>query len=574
MATVNGTEGNDVIEGSGEGDAVYGFGGDDTLTGGATDTLYGGAGDDTYELEEDGVILAELEGEGTDTVLSHVTLVLGDHLENAELRGSTAIGATGNDLDNVLTGNSAANSLAGGGGDDTLDGAGGADAMAGGSGDDTYIVGSGDTLYEDADGGSDTVRSAIDWVLGDNIEALVLTGGAAVGTGNALDNQLTGTGGDNTLAGLAGGDYLQGRGGRDLLQGGDDGDALDGGSGADTMVGGGGGDSFHVDNAGDVVKETSGDDQDMVMATVSFTLPANVENGEFMGEGVNGTGNGLDNLLMGMIGANRLSGLGGDDTLVGHMGADVLLGGTGNDTFVVYDGEATVVEAAGEGRDTVESGTSWTLGANLEDLLLFDGKSGTGNALANHITGNSGGNQLQGQAGNDTLLGGAGRDRLDGGTGNDLLQGDGAGDADGGDTLLGGDGNDRLFGGGGNDVLAGGRGNDRLDAGEAADADGDVFLFNTTLSAATNKDTVLHYAPEWNQFRLDNGVFRGLAEGALKAGAFVTGTAAKDAGDRIIYDKASGTLYYDADGTGSTAKVAFAVLDNKAVLDAGEFEII
>ena len=74
---------------------------------------------------------------------------------------------------------------------------------------------------------------------------------------------------------------------------------------------------------------------------------------------------------------------------------------------------------------------------------------------------------------------------------------------------------------------------------------------------------------------LDDAVFSALSPGALPAGAFVTGTAAGDADDRIIYDAATGVLYYNSDGTGAAAAVLFAVLDTQpANITANDFLVI
>src|SRR6185295_15243866 len=131
---------------------------------------------------------------------------------------------------------------------------------------------------------------------------------------------------------------------------------------------------------------------DSVRSSVSFTLGANVENLTFTGTGATaGTGNELNNILTGNVGAN------------------VLTGGAGNDTYVVGVGD-TVVEAANEGTDTVQSSVSWTLGANVENLTLTGtgASDGTGNSLNNILTGNVGANVLTGGAGNDTYVVGAG----------------------------------------------------------------------------------------------------------------------------------------------------------------------
>jgi len=127
---------------------------------------------------------------------------------------------------------------------------------------------------------------------------------------------------------------------------------------------------------------------------------------------------------------------GGDDTLVGVAGSH-LFGGAGNDTYEISSSSVQITENPGEGADTVDATTSYTLGPNVENLTLenvdpYAGAampsgpvqedfSGTGNELDNIIVGNAGNNVLSGGAGNDTLTGGAGVDTLTGGTGNDTF---------------------------------------------------------------------------------------------------------------------------------------------------------
>jgi Ca2+-binding RTX toxin-like protein len=125
-------------------------------------------------------------------------------------------------------------------------------------------------------------------------------------------------------------------------------------------------------------------------------------------------GNIADNVLDGRAGNDVLQGGAGNDRIIGRSGSDTMSGGAGNDTYYVDVQADVVTENAGEGTDTVASTVSWTLGANVERLVLqgLASINGTGNALANVITGNSAAN---------LLVGGAGRDRLAGGAGNDLF---------------------------------------------------------------------------------------------------------------------------------------------------------
>lgn len=159
-------------------------------------------------------------------------------------------------------------------------------------------------------------------------------------------------------------------------------------------------------------------------------------------------------------------------------------------------------------------------------------------------------------AGHDQITGGSGNDRLYGHTGNDALRG-----AGGRDILLGDAGNDDLFGGVGNDVLTGGRGQDD-------------FVFNTAPSGSTNFDRITDFSAVDDRILLENAVFTRLAAGGLAASQFVLGTQAQDANDRIIYQRATGTLWYDRDGTGGAAKVAFADLADGTALTAADFLVI
>lgn len=453
--------GNDNLYGGAGNDSLEGGDGNDLLDGGTgNDTMVGGTGNDTYVVDSLSDSVVEAVGAGTDLVQSAVSFTLDLALENLALTGTAAINGTGNTSVNTLTGNSGANvltalagndslyggsandTLYGGDGDDYLDGGTGNDALDGGTGNDTFIVDAlGDTVNDGLNEGIDTVRSGVTFVLGGNLEHLVLTGSSAInGTGNAMANDLTGNSGANLLTGLDGVDRLYGGGANDTLLGGSGNDLLDGGSGNDSIDGGDGDDTYVVDAAGDVVTEAAVGGVDLVQSSVAFTLGTGLEHLTLTGSsGIAGTGNTLANILTGNTGANTLSGLDGNDTLFGGSGNDTLLGGTGNDvldggsgtdsltggvgddTYVVDATSDVVVEALGEGVDTVTSSVTLTLASNVENLTLSgtSGLSGTGNALSNLLIGNSGANSLSGLDGNDTLVGGAGNDTLTGGLGAD-----------------------------------------------------------------------------------------------------------------------------------------------------------
>ena len=174
----------------------------------------------------------------------------------------------------------------------------------------------------------------------------------------------------------------------------------------DTMIGGDGNDTYVVDNIADVVTESNSSltQLDTVEAGFSYTLGANVENLLLTGGGViNGTGNSLNNSLIGNSGANILN---------GGLGADTMIGGQGNDTYLVDNLGDVVTENAAEGTDLVQSSVSFTLGADIENLTLTGSAAinGTGNDLDNILLGNSGTNILDGGTGADTMTGGLGND--------------------------------------------------------------------------------------------------------------------------------------------------------------------
>ncbi len=516
----------------------------------------------------------------------------------------TLSGTDENDTLNGLAGN---DTLNGGEGDDILDGGIGADLMEGANGNDTYIVDNiGDLIEETAPNDSnsfDTVESSITWVLGENLEKLVLTGNAAInGTGNDLGNLIYGNSANNSLfAGF--GD-----------------DLLDGGAGADRMEGGNGSDTYIVDNIGDQVIESSNPyyDTDTIESSISWTLGSNLERLVLTGNAaINGTGNGLNNGLTGNDANNSLFGGAGDDGLVGGGGSDILDGGDGNDTYYISDNTDTIIEGVNGGIDTVNSSVTWTLGTNVEALYLIGDAAinGTGNALNNSIQGNDASNTLNGGDGDDDLTGGGGNDILNGGNGNDLyliyndyIYSDAndtiVEDANGGtdlvlsaaswtlsanvenltlyalssldtmygignelnneirgdyslDTLIGKAGNDILMSGAGNDTLIGGKGSDTLTGGTGADR----FLRKYSTTAI---DTITDFQVGEDLLGFSaSGFGGGLAGGAvLNETQFTIGSAAADSSDRFIYNSATGGLFFDADGIGGTAQVKIFTLSS------------
>jgi Ca2+-binding RTX toxin-like protein len=425
------------LNGTGNADAntIIGNGGSNRLNGGAgTDVLNGGAGNDTYIIDNVGDSI--IDASGLDTVevtLNSYTLTTG--LENLVFIGTGNFTGTGNDLANSMTGSIGADSLNGGTGNDTLDGGAGADSLTGGAGNDFYKVdNAGDSVVESTivNEGIDTVAvSLASYTLGANVENLLFVAQVGVPAINATGNDLA-----NSITGGAGNDVLNG------------------GLGNDTLNGGLGNDSYTVDSSLDVIIDAGGIDTVQSGATYSIASSASVENLTLTGSvAINGTGNGLGNLITGNEAINTLDGGAGNDTLNGGIGNDSLIGGLGNDSLIGGAGNDNLDGSAGSDiyvvdstsgidiindtgvatdKDLIQSGVTFDLtnAATVENLTLTGTTAinGIGNALANVILGNTANNSLNGGSGNDSLDGGAGNDTLEGGAGVD--------------TLLGGAGND------------------------------------------------------------------------------------------------------------------------------------
>lgn len=219
---------------------------------------------------------------------------------------------------------------------------------------------------------------------------------AIIITGDAGNNTLTaGSNADHEIYGLGGADTLTGLGGNDLLDGGTGGDKMNGGTGNDTYV---------VDNGLDVVTEGLFGGTDLVQSSISYSLPAYVENLSLTGLlAINGTGNSLN---------NKLTGNGANNILNGGTGADMMSGGLGNDTYYVDNVGDDTVEFLFGGVDLVYSTIDHVLANNVEnlDLIGITAVHATGNDLNNNLKGNSANNVMDGKAGSDTMAGNSGND--------------------------------------------------------------------------------------------------------------------------------------------------------------------
>jgi Ca2+-binding RTX toxin-like protein len=518
--TINGLNGNDYIESNSGNDSLVGGSGNDTLlSGSGDDTMIGGTGNDTYEVDSTGDVVSETSTTATeiDSVKASITYTLGANLENLTLTGMGAINGTGNTRNNTLTGNDADNSLSSGAGNDSLVGGAGNDTMIGWTGNDIYEVDStGDVVLETSTITTeiDSVKASITYTLGANLENLTLNGiGAINGTGNTRNNTLTGNDANNSLSSGAGNDSLIGGAGNDTMTG---------WTGNDTMIGGTGNDVYEVESTGDVVSETStiATEIDLVKTSITYTLGANLENLTLNGIGaINGTGNTLNNILIGNGANNSLSSGAGNDTLNGGAGNDTMSGWTGNDIYVVDSTGDVVSETSTIATeiDSIEAYITHSLGANLEKLTLLGSQSlsGYGNTLNNTLTGNIASNTLRGGYGNDTLNGG--------------------------------NGNDILYGGIGNDNLTGSEGSDR-------------FSFS---SKSEGIDRINDFSTVYDTISVSASGFGGglVANSSITVAQFYQGSAAHDSSDRFIYNSSNGALYFDLDGTGSSSMIQIATLN-------------
>ena len=463
------------------------------------------------------------------------------------------VGTNGNDS---LVGTSSADSIEGLAGNDTLVGLGSSDTLLGGTGDDLYVVSSGDVLSDS--GGVDTVQSTVSWTLGTGFENLNFTGTAATsGSGNDLDNVMTGNSASNWIRGRGGDDTLIGGGGNDTfnMRHGASGtygnDFIDGGSGVDTLDYGATATTAVVINLAAGTASGGGNGGSGSATLVSIENA----NGSAFDDVMNGSA--AANFLFGFNGNDTLNGADGNDRLEGGAGNDSLNGGAGSDTLLggesfssstpqVLDGgpgadsmsggaggDVYFVDDPGDsfsdtgGHDAIFTTISLVAPSWLEQLTLMGSANAniTGNDLANNLHGNSGANWIVGQGGNDFLMGGLQNDTLTGGTGSDQ------------------------------------------------------FYFGVAPGAA-NADTLTDFAPGVDKVLLDGnfhanvGPSGNFAPGDSRFFAGPGASSAQDASDRVVYDTSSGRLWYDADGLGGQAAQLIATLQGAPAITAADITVL
>ena len=481
---------NVLIGGAGHDTLVAGSGGA-AMTGGTTSTV--------FVVNNSADTVNERYAANVDTVVSSVNYVLPSSVNILKLSGSAALTATANANADTLISNS------------------GIDTLYGGGGGDLFIINNAaDIIVEASSATNDTLQTAFGITLPSNVNALVLTGSAAL--------TATANSGNDTLVSN---------------------------TGIDTLVGGAGNDVFVVNNSLDVVKGASATSSNTVIASVDFTLPTNVNTLTLTGTAsLKATGNAA---------ADTITANSGNDTLtaVSTTKATTLVGGAGNDVFVVNNTADVIVSASTTSNDTIQSSVDFTAVANVNSLVL----TGTGNLKA---TANAAGDTLVSNTGVDTLVGGTGRDTFIVNNAADVLVNVGVDDtvisyvggampSGANNLLLGGSanlqattsgGNVQLTGNAGSDTLYATSGQDTLVAGSGlatlvSGTGNDVFVVNSTsdvvsLSGAHGVDTV-QSSVNWT---LQNGINMLVLTGnGNLAGRAVSGN------NRINANAGSDTLY-------------------------------
>jgi Ca2+-binding RTX toxin-like protein len=577
-----------------------------------------------YDLDGNGAEAARLEA-----VLQGAPALAASDIE--VVNGSGGLLITGTEGSDTLTGTDGNDTINGLGGQDFMFGLGGDDLLAGGAGFDYFEMelGSNGSYGADSiDGGADFdtldfdpyAQSAI--VV--DLTAGTVSGGGVGGTGSAnlasiegvlgsaFADRITGSAGDDGFDGKAGNDTLVGLAGDDSFEAGDGDDSIDGGEGADHVFGGDGSDAIDGGAGQDTLYGGASTDEvsDVTADTFRFTVAPGTANFDHVGGFTSGT----DKLVLdGAVHAN--SGPSGN-----FAAGDARF--WSSTTGLAHDADDRVIYNTSSGELWYDAdGTGSGAAQLIAFVLRFGRPTGVGAEDIEIINGSAPGNVINGTAGNDTLADTSGNDTINGFAGNDTINGGHGGT----DVVNGGDGRDSLAfmtatsavvanfvtgmvtGGGpgttsftdiekvvtgdfndtltgnasaqnltaraGSDTLAGAGGVDTLWGG----AGPDTFIFRENGTA--NADVIGDWTSGSDEVALDNAPM-----GALGAdGAFVgsdarfwassTG-AAHDANDRVLFNTSTGSLYYDADGTGSGAAQLIATVQAGATVVATDISVI
>lgn len=261
--------------------------------------------------------------------------------------------------------------------------------------------------------------------------------------------------------GGAGDDLIEGLQGSDLLRGGGGNDTVYGGNDRDEIYGEGGNDLLHGDGGNDVIFGGGGNDVAYGGTGYDELNGGGGSDRLYGGDGIDTINGGDGNDYLESGGKDSAPDYHDDrfDTLDGGAGADTMVGTAWREIYYVDNIGDVIVEGSEGNNDVAHASISYTLAANVENLIL-DGSApldGWGNAIDNRISGNNSNNRLYGMDGDDYLFGNGGADRLEGGAGDDHLNGDA--------------GADRLIGGAGYDIYVVDNVNDVV---EDSDAMGEV----------------------------------------------------------------------------------------------------
>lgn len=393
---------------------------------------------------------------------------------------------------------------------------------------------------------------------------------------------LTGSGSDDVIFGPNEGSRIYGEGGSNLLVGGSADDTISG-SGNDTLIGGAGDDNIESGSGG-VAKINGGAgndtaDIDRTSSTTSFNIDmrhggvgADIGDGttlrsiEFL---VFHGGYGNDHVVGGLQGS-VLDGGTGNDYLAGFGLTNNLYGGTGEDVIVDHSTASSLETPAildgGDGSDLL---VLYRIAAATDLIFSVDDNSAGTVTLADY-TRISGFEQIHfySGSGNDSITGGALADLVWGNNGNDALSGLGGNDkllgGDGNDTLSGGNGADQITGGAGFDMLTGGLGNDTFIYASLADVGDTITDFSSNASG--NNDTV----------KIFGAGFGSLPSGWISAAEFQSSNSdvALSASVRFFFEKDTGILRFDDDGSGSDAAIIIATLQAGATMTYHDILIV
>jgi Ca2+-binding RTX toxin-like protein len=262
-------------------------------------------------------------------------------------------------VSNVINGTPGANTIYGTsyreiinglGDNDFISGGAGTDTLNGGAGDDFYIVTNSSTVINEnpGEGANDAVYATVNYTLSNNIETLYLVGSGTsiTGTGNSGVNNIIGYG--TTSYVINGDDNLYGDLGSDTINGGNGKDYISGGAGTDSLSGGADDDFYIINNSSSVIiNEAANEGEDVVYATVSYTISDNIERLYLVNSttAITGTGSIDNNIIIGYGAANfTINGGGGNDTLLGDTGNDTINGDANNDYLSGGVGNNSLIE--------------------------------------------------------------------------------------------------------------------------------------------------------------------------------------------------------------------------------------